>query len=163
MGINIIIVLRIIFMIWRRYKNRIQIQNFHAKILQIVQFIHDTLQIAAIKLTHAHRCRHFIPVTHLRHMLINICIFTVNNIICLIPIIKTIHKNLVHHGTFCPVRCMKSRNQTEIEIWIDIRNHSLTVANQCLFRRFYPKVITYRMIFQWKWYGINIKILRWLF
>ena len=42
MRIDIVIVLDIVFMIGRRYKNRVQIDNLYTQILQVVQLFPDT-------------------------------------------------------------------------------------------------------------------------
>ena len=110
MRIDIIIILYIIFMIGRRYKEGIEIDHLNAEILQIIQLIHDTLQVPSIKVTDIHRRRKLIPVLYLRSRRSDIDIFPVFHIVCRISIIETIHKDLIHHRSLCPLRGRKSRN-----------------------------------------------------
>ena len=63
--INIIIILYIVLMIRRRYKNRIKIYHVHAQILQIIQLIPNSLDISPVKLPDSHKCRTLIPVLNL--------------------------------------------------------------------------------------------------
>ena len=49
----------------RRYKDRIQIENFHAQILQVIKLIPDSLKITAIEAPYIHRFRKSFPVLHL--------------------------------------------------------------------------------------------------
>lgn len=48
-GINVVIILAVILMIGGRHEDGVQIQNLHAQILQIVQFVPDSLDISAVK------------------------------------------------------------------------------------------------------------------
>ena len=117
MRIDIIIVLRIVFMIRRRYKKRIAIHHFHTKSLQIIQLVHNSLQIAPVELPHAHRLRITIPVIHLTHLFPNVEIFSCFHIIVRITITEAVCINLIHDRSLCPVRSRKSRNNFEIIIF----------------------------------------------
>ena len=96
------------------YKQRIKVNRLDSQFFQIIHLIQHTLQITTIKLTDTHCCRVFIPFLYLHTVIINIGIFSVENIIRLISIIESIGKNLINNRSFCPVRCMESRNNTEI-------------------------------------------------
>ena len=74
MGIDIIIILNIIFMVRGRYKKRVKIDDLNPKILQIIHFIQNTLQVSAIELPHTHGCRVLIPVIYFCYTLTNITI-----------------------------------------------------------------------------------------
>ena len=110
MRINIIIILYVIFVIGRRYKERIEINHLDAEILQIVQLIHDTLQVASIKVPDIHRRRELIPVLYLRGRRPDIEIFPVFHIVRRISVVETVYKDLIHHRSFCPLRGRKPRN-----------------------------------------------------
>ncbi len=81
MGINIIIILYIIFMIRRRNKKRIKINHVYSQIFQIVQFIHYPLQISAVKTAHIHLLRIGIPVLHMYAVAADILILVCQNVV----------------------------------------------------------------------------------
>ena len=114
MRINIIIILYIIFVIRRRDKKRIKINNFYSQILQIVQLIPDSLQITSIKITYIHSFRIMIPVIDLSYWLVNIGIFPFQHIIGRITVTESVCKDLIHNGTFRPVRRCKSRSNPKV-------------------------------------------------
>ena len=113
MRVNIIIILGIIFMIGRRYKDRIQIQHFHSQLLQIIKLLPYALQISAIKILHITYFRQLIPVCHPVHIPVQIPVFPVFHIVRWISIAETIRINLIHNRTFRPMRRVKIRNQAK--------------------------------------------------
>ena len=113
MRIDVIIVLYVIFMIGRRYKKRVKIDHFDAKVLQVIQLIHDSLKISPVEVSDIHRSRNLIPVTDLRAGRSDVDIFSILYVICRIPVIKAVHKDLVHHGPFRPCRCREAGNNNE--------------------------------------------------
>ena len=113
MRINVIIILGIIFMIGRRYKDRIQIQHFHSQLLQIIKLLPYALQISAIKILHVTYFRQLIPVCHPVHIPVQIPVFPVFHIVRWISIAETVRINLIHHRTFRPMGRVKVRNQAK--------------------------------------------------
>ena len=101
-----VIVLTVILVVAWGNKHRIQINHIHPKLLQIIQFIHDSLKIAAVKFPDTHNCRNFSPVIHFHGNIPNIGVFSGFHIIGRISVIKTIHINLVHDRTLQPFRHM---------------------------------------------------------
>ena len=119
-GIDVIIILNIIFMIRGRHKQRIKIDHVHAQILQIVHLVEHTLQIPAVKLPHAHGCRIFVPVFHLHGLITDVLVFIGQHVIGRVAVIETVHIDLIENRTLRPVRRLKSRNQLEMIVFIDI-------------------------------------------
>ena len=120
MRIYIIVILNIIFMIGWRNKNRIQINDIHAKSLQIIKLIHNTLQITTIEAADIHIVRILKPVLDLARAFPDIAVLVVLDIIGRISIVETIHENLIEHSTSRPFRNRESRRNLEIIIWIQI-------------------------------------------
>ena len=141
MRINIIIILYVIFMIWRWHKYRIHIDNFYTQVLKIIQFIQHALKVASIKPTDIIRFRQRIPLVDLFRKLMNINIFSVFHIIFRIPVIKTVNKNLVENCSLCPIRCLKTRHQFKIIILLTINLHSLLIIIQMYLSRYDFKII----------------------
>ena len=109
-----IIILCVIFMTRWRTKKRIKIYYLNSKPLQIIHFIKYPLQIPSIKLASIpFRKRHAVPVFYKTHIFTHVMVFICQHIIAVITITKPICKNLIHHRTFSPLRCMKPRNQTK--------------------------------------------------
>ena len=115
MRINVIVILGIIFVVGRGYEQRIKIDDFHAQILQVIQFIHNALQIAAVKLPDTHGCRPFAPISHMNRMLLYVRVLIIQHIVGGIPVAEAVHQNLVHNGAFRPVGCMKPRPEGKRE------------------------------------------------
>ena len=128
MGIHIVIILAVIFMIAGRNENRIQIKDFHAQILEIIQFIHNTLKVSAVKLPDAHDRRVFGPVLHTFCLSVNIEIFPGLHIIGRISVSETIHKDLVHHRALGPFRSMISGIYLKFLSFTDIHADAVTVV-----------------------------------
>ena len=97
-------------------KNGIQIQYFHTQILQIIHFLQNPLQIAAIKMAKIAIFRLRIPVFHALHLIFQIVVFPRFHIIGGISVAKTIYKNLVHDCASCPSRCLEIPQQPKIAV-----------------------------------------------
>ena len=114
MGIDIIIILNVIFMIGRRNKKRVEVDHFHAKTFDIVQLVKNPLQIAAVKIIDIQRIRILVPVFHMMDRLfIHINIFSVLYIVYRISVPESVHKDLIHHRALGPVRRLKSGGDPE--------------------------------------------------
>ena len=124
MGIYIVIILDIILMIGRRYKNRVQIDHFYPQILKIVQFVHDPFQISPIKIIYIHVIWQFFPVLYPVTLAVNIIILSCQHIIKGITVAESIHKNLIHHRSLCPVRRLKSGNDTKRILFLQFSGNS---------------------------------------
>ena len=111
MRINVVIILNIIFVIGRRNKQGIKINNINAKILQIIHLIKYTLQITSIK---------FVP---------DILIFICQDIIRRIAIIEAIHVDLVHYRSLSPFRRLKARNNPEKERFLRVLGNSARIID----------------------------------
>ena len=128
MGIDMIIVLNIIFMVGWRYEQRIKINNIDAQALKIVQFFKHSGEIAAVKLADIHRRWPFVPVRHACNALINIGVFIIQHVILRVAVAETINKNLIHDGTFRPVRSMKARADAEGIVIPQILRHTQLIV-----------------------------------
>ena len=113
MRVHIIIILRIILVIGRRHKDRIQIDCLHAELLQIIQLVDDSLKISSVEISHVHICRGLIPVLDSLYMLVDIAVFIGENVIRGIAVPEPVRINLVHDASLRPVRRMESRNDPE--------------------------------------------------
>ena len=113
MRVNVVIILNVIFVIGGGYKQRVEINNLHAQILEIVQFIHDPLQIPSIKVPDVHSLGRTVPVFYLLYFFINITILSGYHIIGRVAVTEPVCKNLIHDGSLGPVRRLKSRHNPE--------------------------------------------------
>ena len=142
MWIYIIIILTVILMITWRDKNWIQINNLNSQILQIIQFVHDSLQVTAVKFTYAHHCRNLIPLFYLYTLISNIMIFSGHNIIGRISVKKTVYINLVHYRTFGPLWSIKARINFKIHPALMLHTDSLIIVITGYPSILYLKIIT---------------------
>ena len=120
MWIYIIIILYIIFMIRRRYKQRIKVNNIYSEIFKIIQLIPYALQISTVEFPDTHRFRILIPILYFIDMLSYIIIFIIKYIVLWSSISKSIHKYLVHDSTLSPRRNLVSRYYTKIIILVKL-------------------------------------------
>ena len=124
MGINIIVILYIVFMVGGRYKQGIKINNINPQILQIIHLIQNTLQIPSVKIPYIHLCRICVPVLYLPGFIPDIMILSCEDIIGRIPVAKAIHINLVHYRALCPGRCGKTGDDAEIIMLLRLLDNS---------------------------------------
>ena len=108
MGIDIVIVLNIVFMIRRGNKEGIKVDHLYAQSLQIVQFVINTLQIAAIETSHVKVRRILAPVRDVFHRHGDVVILSVHHVIGTVTVAKAIDQDLVHHRALGPVRRRKT-------------------------------------------------------
>ena len=112
-GIDIVVILTIVLVIGRGHEYRVHVNDLDAQILQIIQFIQDALQIAAVEPAHVHVLRRFAPVLYLFHLLVDIAVFSCQHIIGGIAVAEAIHVDLVHDRALGPVRRSEARNDAE--------------------------------------------------
>ena len=124
MRVHIVIILDIVLMIRRRHKNRIQVNDLYSQILQVIQLIHNPLQISAVKAAHIHRLRQFIPALCLFGLLSNITVFSGLHVIGWVPVAEAVHKDLIHYRPFRPVGRRKSRNNAERVVLLQFSCHA---------------------------------------
>ncbi len=120
MGVNVIVVLNIVLMIGRGNKQRIKINNLNTQILQIVHLVHNTLQVAAVKISDVHCRRITVPVVHMLHFLIDVLVLVVLDIIGGVAVAETVHINLVHYRTLRPLRRLEAGNDNEVIIVVAV-------------------------------------------
>ena len=114
MGIDIVVVLNVIFVVGGRDKQGIEVNDLHSQILEIVQLLHDALQVTSVEAPHVHGRRVFIPVLHMFHRFSDIDVLSVFHIVGWISIAETVHKDLVHDRALGPVGSTKSRSDLEL-------------------------------------------------
>ena len=129
MRINVVIILNIIFVIGRRNKQGIKINNINAKILQIIHLIKYTLQITSVKFTDPHAGRMLVPVLYADGFVPDILIFICQDIIRRIAIIEAIHVDLVHYRSLSPFRRLKARNNPEKERFLRVLGNSARIID----------------------------------
>ena len=110
MGINVFVVLRVVFVAGRGQKNRVQVDCLNPQVLQIIQLFHDPLEVSAVELAVADGGGRLIPVVHFYNRTPHIIIFPVNYIVGFVSIEKAVHKNLVHDSPDRPFGRMESRH-----------------------------------------------------
>ena len=75
-------------------------------------------------------------------MLTDICIFISKHIIGLIPITKTVNKNLIHDSTLSPLWGLKSRHYLKIVEWVKIsHNANLVIITYNLSNAYFIVII----------------------
>ena len=159
MGINIIIVLNIVFMVGRGYEQRVKIDYLNAQLLQVVHLVQYALQVSSVELTDIHLCRIPSPVFYTVHRLPDIAVFIGQHIVGRIAIAETIRINLVHYRTFCPVGSMEAGNDDKVIILVDLLHQSSHIEDTCDPAGLYLKIVGYLLIIQTHHISIVIKII----
>ena len=73
-------------------------------------------------------------------------VFIIQDIIFLVTVGKTVNKNLVHHGAFCPFGRRKARTDTEAVLRTDILRHAKPVEIDDLLSAFDFKIVGKRCL-----------------
>ena len=145
MRVNIIVILNIILVVGRGDKKGIKINHLHPQVLKVIQLVHHALEVTAVKFPHTHVRRYFVPILHLMGWFPYINIFFIQHIISLVPIAKTVCKNLVHDGAFCPIRCGKSRRDTKRLALLQVSGYTTFVVKTSCLSVLYLKIIVDRL------------------
>ena len=130
MGIDVIIILGIVLVVRGRYENRVHVNDLNSQILQVVQFIQNSLQVAAVKAADIHRLGIFVPILHTLHLLANVAVLSGQHIIGGIAVAETVHVNLIHDRALGPLRRGKTRNDTEGITALQIVRHVLLIIEK---------------------------------
>ena len=157
MGINIIIVLNIIFMVGGGDKQRIEINHLYTQVLEIIHFIQHSLQIPAVEFPYIHLGRISVPVLHTVHMLPDIGIFVGEHVVGGIPIAETVHIDLVHDGALGPVRRLKAGQDHEIIVFIHIPGQPSHIIDAGNLARLHLEMIHDFLILQLEFIGVIVK------
>ena len=120
-GINMGVILAVIFMAGRGDKNRVQVQNLDTQVLQVIEFIDDSLEVAAVEAAEIRIGRQSIPIRHMLGMADGIVILVVHNIIGRIAVEETVRENLILYGTLGPGGHMEAGNETEGIVRAEVR------------------------------------------
>ena len=115
MRINMVIILAVILVIGWRHENRVEIDDIHTQILNIIQLIPYALQVTAVEAAHVHLTGIFAPIRHMHDILVYIKILVIHDIVGRIAIAKPVHVDLIHDGALGPVRGAKSRSDPEMK------------------------------------------------
>ena len=131
-GINMLIVLAIVLMAGRGDEDRIEVKNLNSQILQVIQFIQDTLKIAAVKTADIRITGQGIPVSNMLGVANGVIVLIVHNIIGGVSVAETIREDLVLNGAFSPVGNMKTGNEAEGICRVIIRDMMFISADTAL-------------------------------
>lgn len=74
------------------------------------------------------------------------------------PVTESIHINLIKYRSFCPIRCLKARNEPEMIIFVDIFADTSQIIVTDDFTRLHFEIINQLLIFQLYGNGIIIEI-----
>ena len=133
-------------MIRRRYKQRVEINNFYPKILQIIQLFAHAFQVSSVKFRHTKIRRRLIPVFNFLTRCADIKIFVCLYVIFHVSVIKTIDQYLIHHGALCPVRRGKSRHNPKTILRTQFLCRPIMIVIQCKHAVRHLKIVIKRLI-----------------
>ena len=125
--VDIVVILRIVFMVGRGNEKGIEIDCFNAQILQIVQLLPYTLQVSAVKTTHVELVGEFIPFPYTAGMPARIIIFVVAHVVLGIAVTEPVGKNLIKYYPLCPIWYGKVGVERKIEFGLTVFHAPQTV------------------------------------
>ena len=125
--VNVFIILAVIFVAGGRDEDRIQIQHLYAEVLQVVQFVDNSLDIPAVKIADIRVRRRRVPVVLMLGVADDIVVFVVHHVVRRIPVAEPIRKDLVLHGALRPLWHMEPGNEAEGIGWVEVRHVVLVV------------------------------------
>ena len=100
-------------MVGGRYEEGIEINDVHSQVLQVVQFVHDPLQVSPVEFLHVVGSRLLIPVPYLPCIAPVVEILPVLHVRIRIPLAEAVRKDLIAHGPGGPERHGKIRDQVK--------------------------------------------------
>ena len=80
-GVNVVIVLRVVLVIGGRHENGIEVDRFNPQLIQIIELVHDPLQVAAVVLARVVWRGRTVPVVDMVDHTAVICILSCQNIV----------------------------------------------------------------------------------
>ena len=101
--VDIVVILRIVFMVGRGNEKGIEIDCFNAQILQIVQLLPYSLLVSALNRAHVELVGEFIPFPYTAGMPARIIIFVVAHVVLGIAVTEPVGKNLIKYYPLCPI------------------------------------------------------------
>ena len=113
MRVDMVVVLTVVFVAGGGYEDRVQVDHFHTQILQIVQFVNDALNIAAVEVAVIRVSRRSVPVGYALGVSDGVIVFVVHHVVCRIPVAEPVRKNLVLYGTLSPSRHVEPGDEVE--------------------------------------------------
>ena len=113
MRINVVVVLDIVFMIGRGDKDRVEVDHFHAQLLQIIQLLLDAFEVASPEIPDIHVFGHTVPVADLAGMPVQVSVLIRQHVIGAVAVAETVRIDLIHHGAPRPFRRPEARENAE--------------------------------------------------
>ena len=148
MGINVVIVLNIVFMIGGGYEQGVKIDHIHSQLFQVVQLPAHPFQISAVKLPDAHGGGPFSPVCHPPGALFDINVLIVQHIVGFISVEEAVRIDLIHHRPLGPVRRGKSGLYGKCPAVAQVPGHSHFIVKAVHFAALNLKEIPKRLLAQ---------------
>ena len=88
----------------------IEINGLDAQVPQIIQLVHDPLQVTAVELPDVIGGRQLIPVLNTDHVAAAVVIFIRQDIIRPVSVAETVHEDLIHDAAGRPQRHLQPRD-----------------------------------------------------
>ena len=107
--VNVVVILGIVFVIGWRNKDRIEIDDLHAEVFEIIELVHDPLQIAAVVLPGVIGRGRTVPVLDLQHLAAVVSVLAGQHIVVRVTVAKTVREDLIHHCAVGPVGDLEFR------------------------------------------------------
>ena len=126
--VYIVVVLSVVFVIGRRYKERVEVDALYAERGEVRNFLFDALQIAAVKVADVEAVRNFVPVVYRPDVTARIVIFIVGNVVAGIAVSEPVGKNLVEHPALSPVGHVETGNERKIIFFLIVCNGAEAVV-----------------------------------
>ena len=110
MRVDMVIVLGVVFVIGRRDKEGIEINGLDTQVPQIIQLVHDPLQVTAVELPDVIGGRQLVPVLNTDHVAAAVVIFIRQDIIRPVSVAETVHEDLIHDAAGRPQGNLQARD-----------------------------------------------------
>ncbi len=132
MRIDVVVVLRIVLVVRRRHKKRVEVDDADAEALDIVELRAHAGEVTAVKPVYVECLDRGVPVLNTTRCSAEVDVFVVDDVIRRVAIAEAIDEDLVHDGTLRPVRDMESRHQAVREFTIHVVADAEAVEMQSL-------------------------------
>ena len=108
MRVNVAVILRVIFVVGWRYEDGIEVDPVNAELLQVIQLVHDALQVAAVVLAGVVGRGRTVPVLDLLHAAAVVVVLAGHDVVVGVAVAEAVREDLIEHGSFGPVRRLET-------------------------------------------------------
>ena len=127
-GVDVVVILRVVFMIGGRHEQRVEIYALHAERREIIELALHALKIAAEKAAHVQICGEVVPVALALYVSAGVVVFVVGDVVGKIAVAESVDKYLIEHPALCPVGHVEAGNEGKVVLLLIVGDGARAVV-----------------------------------